>query len=73
MGMETLIRDNILKERLKAECLVVYDPDRHYRDLCLQIAMKQSCICLTGVKPASYPTSKEDGFYGDFYNTLMGQ
>jgi hypothetical protein len=36
MGIETFIRDNILSRRLKeAECLVVYDPDRRYHDLCL--------------------------------------
>ena len=45
MGIETFIRDNILSPRLKkAECLVVYDPDYRYRDLCLQIASEEVAV-----------------------------
>lgn len=45
MGIETFIRDNILSRRLKeAEFLVVYDPDRRYRDLCLQIASEEVAV-----------------------------
>ena len=45
MGIEIFIRDNVLSRRLKeAECLVVYDPDRRYRDLCLQIASDEVAV-----------------------------
>ena len=45
MGIETFIRDNILSPRLKkAECLVVYDPEQRYRDLCLQIATEEVAV-----------------------------
>lgn len=45
MGIETFIRDNVLSQRLKeAECLVVYDPDRRYRDICLQIASEEVAV-----------------------------
>lgn len=45
MGIETFIRDNILSPRLKkAECLVVYDPEYRYRDLCLQIATEEAAV-----------------------------
>jgi PglZ domain len=38
MGIETFIRDTILSPRLQnAECLVVYDPEQRYRQLCLQM------------------------------------
>lgn len=45
MGIETFIRDSILSPRLKqAECLVVYDPARRYRDICFQIATAEIAV-----------------------------
>ena len=41
MGIAEHIRNNILLERLKAECMVVYDPDRRYREICLDLANEQ--------------------------------
>jgi hypothetical protein len=39
MSIADFIRDDILKHRLKdKECLVVYDPDQRYQDLCLDLA-----------------------------------
>lgn len=45
MGIETFICDNILSPRLKkAECLVVYDQEQRYRNLCLQIATEEVAV-----------------------------
>ena len=45
MGIAKFIRDHILSPRLKkAECLVVYDPDQRYRDLCLEIATEEIMV-----------------------------
>lgn len=45
MGIANFIRDSILTLRLKkAECLVVYDPDHRYRDLCLEIATEEIAV-----------------------------
>jgi len=44
MGIATFIRNNILQERLKAGCLVVYDPDLRYRDICLSLAMDKVMV-----------------------------
>ncbi len=45
MGIAKFIRDNILSPRLKtAECLVVYDSDRRYRDLCLEMGNEEVAI-----------------------------
>ncbi len=44
MSIADYIRDDILKLRLKAECLVVYDPDQRYRDLCLDLAEEHVAV-----------------------------
>ncbi len=45
MGIAKFIRDHIFSLRLKkAECLVVYDPDQRYRDLCLEIATEEIMV-----------------------------
>jgi len=39
MSIAEFIRDSVLSPRLKqAGCLVVYDADRRYRELCLDLA-----------------------------------
>ena len=39
MSIKTFIQNDILKPRLqKKQVLVVYDPDNHYRELCLEMA-----------------------------------
>ena len=44
MSIAEFICDDILKLRLKAECLVVYDPDQRYRDICLDLAEEQVAV-----------------------------
>jgi hypothetical protein len=45
MDIAKFIRDKILTERLKkAECLVVYDPDRRYHALCLEIGNEEVAV-----------------------------
>ena len=39
MAIKGFVRDQVLLPRLRqASVLVVYDPDRRYRDLCLELA-----------------------------------
>jgi hypothetical protein len=45
MDIATFIRNTILSTRLrKAECLVVYDPDQRYRDLCLGLETSEVAV-----------------------------
>jgi len=49
MSIADYIRDDIFKPRLKAECLVVYDQDQRYRDICLDLAEEQVAVIDTSV------------------------
>ncbi len=43
MGIAEFIRESILRPRLKQRgCLVVYDPERRYRELCLELGSENS-------------------------------
>lgn len=49
MSIAAFIRDDVLRRRLAPTgCLVVYDPDRRYRELCRQIADEETVVVDAG-------------------------
>ena len=45
MSIATFIRDTVFRPRLlQAGCMVVYDPDHRYHDLCLGLGDDRVCV-----------------------------
>ncbi len=44
MSIATYIRDEVLRPRLKSRCLVVYDADQRYRDVCRGMASETVAV-----------------------------
>jgi len=79
MGIAEFIRDDILKQRLKPEktgqesrCLVVYDADQRYHDLCLDLADDHTAVIDASTNSIESREQAQSAFLQVADGTLQG-